>query len=84
MPITILPPAPALPAQRHVPYQQPDDEELYDSEGDVDMDAIVRASKRRKTSRHHIVTPGEIVTDDAQWMRSVIRIVYCHLFASSS
>jgi exosome complex component RRP4 len=63
MPITILPPA-----ERHVPYQRADDEELYDSEGDVDMEA----SKRRKASRQHIVTPGEIVTNDPQWMRSVI------------
>ncbi len=69
MPITILPPAPALPVERHVPYQQPDDEELYDSEGDVDMEANVRASKRPSL---HIVTPGEIVTNDSQWMRSVI------------
>ena len=76
MPITILPPAPALPAaERRVPYQQPDDDELYDSEGDVDMEANVRASKRPKTSRHHIVTPGEIVTNDSQWMRSVVLFI---------
>jgi exosome complex component RRP4 len=76
MPITILPPAPALSAERHVPYQPADDEEFYDSEGDVDMEGIARASKRRKASRQHIVTPGEIVTNDPQWMRSVIRFQF--------
>lgn len=73
MPVSILPPALGLPAERRVRYQPADDEELRDSEGDVDMEGIAWASKQRKTSRQHIVTPGEIVTNDPQWMRSVIR-----------
>jgi exosome complex component RRP4 len=37
-----------------------------DLEGDLDM----RPSKRApRSDRKEIVTPGEIVTDDPQWMR---------------
>ncbi|KAI9671955.1 MAG: exosome non-catalytic core subunit rrp4 [Caeruleum heppii] len=66
MAITILPPTPA--AQRHV-LHEPKDEGQSDSEGDVDMSDNARPSKRAKTSSSDIVTPGELVTDDAQWMR---------------
>jgi hypothetical protein len=68
MPITILPPAPALPATYDVKGDEDNDFDL-DSDGDVDMGEAQRVrSAKPKTSRH-IVTPGELVTDDPQWMR---------------
>jgi len=66
MPISILPPAPAAPSY---PQTYDDDDDEFDSEGDVDMEATARATKRPRLSRKNIVTPGEIVTDDPQWMR---------------
>ncbi|KAF2091563.1 exosome complex exonuclease RRP4 [Saccharata proteae CBS 121410] len=67
MPISILPPAPAAPVRAHTASY--DDDRDFDSEGDVDMEASNRASKRPRTSQQSIVTPGETVTDDPQWMR---------------
>lgn len=67
MPITILPPAAAAPV-----YTRPESDEendAFDSDGDVDMEGATRASKRARTSHKSIVTPGETVTDDPQWMR---------------
>ena len=40
-----------------------------DSEGDFDMEDEARPAKRAKISVKEIVTPGETVTDDPQWMR---------------
>lgn len=68
MPITILPPAPAAPMNYQ--HNTPDNEDdSFDSEGDVDMEATTRASKRSRLSQKAIVTPGEVITDDPQWMR---------------
>ncbi|KAJ5041198.1 uncharacterized protein L3040_005749 [Drepanopeziza brunnea f. sp. 'multigermtubi'] len=67
MAITILAPAPA------VPYQyagEPEDESNQDGgvglEGDLDMRPAKRA---RHSSAKDLVTPGQTVTDDPQWMR---------------
>lgn len=72
MPITILPPAPTVAVTPfNIPKKLEHDAKEwsdYDSDGDVDMEAVVRASKRRRT-QGHIVTPGELITTDAQWMR---------------
>jgi hypothetical protein len=70
MPITILPPAP--PPSNSFDSRFKDGEssdEESDLEGDIDMEGANRGSKRLRISRKHIVTPGELVTDDAQWMR---------------
>jgi len=65
MAITILAPAPAEPtAERSIAQ----DGDFDDSDSDVDMEDVGRPAKRSKTSRH-LVTPGELVTDDPQWMR---------------
>ena len=64
MPISILSPQPA-PAVKD--YDSPDDGSI-DSEGDYEMGEIPRP-KRIKLSRHGIVTPGESITEDPQWMR---------------
>ncbi|RDW61019.1 hypothetical protein BP6252_12402 [Coleophoma cylindrospora] len=67
MAITILPPAPA--------YLEPQDDissDDSDVDGGVDLegDSGMRPSKRaRHSSDQELVTPGEIVTDDPQWMR---------------
>jgi hypothetical protein len=66
MAITILSPVPALPA---APIQPHEDEDAFvlESDEDYDMDDA-RPMKKPRTSKH-VVTPGELVTDDAQWMR---------------
>jgi hypothetical protein len=67
MAITILAPAPA------VPYQLQDESDNEDSEdGGIDLegDSDMRPAKRaRHSSAKDLVTPGETVTDDPQWMR---------------
>lgn len=73
MPITILPPAAAAPV--YARSDSDDENDAFDSDGDVDMEGASRASKRARVSRKNIVTPGETVTDDSQWMR------YVHLTA---
>jgi len=73
MPITILAPKEQ--------YDSSDDEYGghggVDAEGDVEMDgARPPESKRRKGSKLPLVTPGEIVTSDSQWMRCVTFILW--------
>jgi exosome complex component RRP4 len=66
MAITILAPAPAA---LHQTVNDSDDDS--DNGGvDLDGDSDMRPSKRARRSKD-IVTPGETVTDDPQWMRSV-------------
>lgn len=66
MAITILPPAPVI-----LPYEDEDSEEDSDEGGvDLEGDLNMRPAKRAKHGRD-IVTPGESVTDDPQWMRYV-------------
>jgi exosome complex component RRP4 len=68
MAITILAPIPA-----GVPYLAADSDSEdggVDLEGDLNM----RPSKRARHQKD-IVTPGEIVTDDPQWMRYAILVV---------
>lgn len=75
MAISILPPAPATPAY----YRESSDNDSLDPEGDVDMADSGRPTKRARISEKGIiVTPGETVTDDPQWMRCA----YCNPFPS--
>ncbi|KAI1764153.1 hypothetical protein GGR53DRAFT_335725 [Hypoxylon sp. FL1150] len=69
MPITILQPA-------QVPTRHPRDvtyDSDSDSEGGVDIEgdvSMTRPTKRaRRTDGNSIVTPGEVITEDPQWMR---------------
>ena len=62
MPFTITAPPSTVPIANH----DTSDSDSLDSEGDIDMG---RAFKRPKLSSKSIVTPGEIVTEDPQWMR---------------
>ncbi|KAF2435813.1 hypothetical protein EJ08DRAFT_667746 [Tothia fuscella] len=67
MPISILPPAPAPSISYGADPSDSDDD--FDLDGDIDMEGTSRGLKRPRTSQRHIVTPGELVTDDTQWMR---------------
>ena len=71
MAITILPPAPATPEYG----SGSSDDGAFDSEGDVDMVQDHRPAKRAKRLGKGIITPGETVTDDPQWMRYVERAI---------
>ena len=64
MAISILPPTPAVLDE----YELPSEQQSY-ADGDVDMNGQERPSKRVKTLGADMVTPGEIVTDDPQWMK---------------
>lgn len=64
MAITILAPVPASTPYKAQDDSDDSDEGGVDLEGDIDMRPAKRA---RKT----IVTPGEIITEDPQWMRYV-------------
>lgn len=65
MPISIIPPAPAP-----SPHESDSsDNELLDFEGDVDMADSGHRPQRARYSENGILTPGESITDDVQWMR---------------
>ncbi|KAF2231754.1 hypothetical protein EV356DRAFT_569326 [Viridothelium virens] len=63
MPISIHPPAPAASIPQH-DFGADDEEDKFDLEGDVNM-TDARSRRRGKP----VITPGEIITDDPQWMR---------------
>ncbi|KAL7268406.1 Exosome complex component rrp4 [Rhizina undulata] len=66
--ISILPPKPApTKVFSHLEATSEDEDELrgFDEEGDVPMGGAHSAKKARVS----IVTPGEVVTSDPQWMR---------------
>lgn len=67
MPITILQPALAVPP----PYDPEAAGSDSDSEGGVDLDGDVSMGRPAKRARRDeaIVTPGEVITEDPQWMR---------------
>ncbi|KAI1812902.1 hypothetical protein GGS20DRAFT_555723 [Poronia punctata] len=73
MPITILQPAPAAPYIPRNTNNGPDSDSDSDSDGGVDVEGDVsmeRQSKRfRRAHYDSIVTPGEVITEDPQWMR---------------
>lgn len=63
MAITIIAPVSAA-----VPYHTEDDSDHSDDGGvDIEGDLDMQLSKRAK--HQNIVTPGEVITDDPQWMR---------------
>ncbi|TVY13341.1 Exosome complex component rrp4 [Lachnellula arida] len=63
MAITILAPAPA-----GVPYLRENSPDPEDGGADLEGDHDMRPAKRARHKKD-VVTPGEIVTDDPQWMR---------------
>ncbi|KAI1081306.1 hypothetical protein F5B20DRAFT_60246 [Whalleya microplaca] len=72
MPITILQPVP-LPAYnpRNAGYGSGSDSDS-DSDGGADLEgdiSMTRPAKRARRTDDAIVTPGEIITEDPQWMR---------------
>jgi exosome complex component RRP4 len=64
MAITILAPAPVIPYQ----YAPGSDDDSDNGGIDLEGNSNINPSKRARQSKD-IVTPGEIVTDDPQWMR---------------
>jgi exosome complex component RRP4 len=68
MAITILAPAPSA-----APYEeeQTASEESEDGGAGLGEDTELRPAKRARHSTKGLVTPGETVTDDPQWMRYV-------------
>ncbi|KAM0333021.1 hypothetical protein ACHAQA_001678 [Verticillium albo-atrum] len=69
MPITIHAPKPTPQVHTNTIYASDSDSDDggVDLEGDVSM---ARPAKRARSAGHHdIVTPGEVITDDPQWMR---------------
>lgn len=70
MAIKITAPAPAAPLPTRIAREEDDSPRRTDLEGDIDM--LIdsgRSPKRRKRDVKPIITPGEVVTDDPQWMR---------------
>lgn len=65
MAITILTPTPAAQDFKRESSSEESDGGV-DLEGDIDMRPVKKA---RYHASDHIVTPGEVVTDDPQWMR---------------
>ncbi|KAF3349107.1 putative transcriptional regulatory protein [Verticillium dahliae VDG2] len=70
MPITIHAPKPTPQVHTNTVYASDSDS---DDGGGVDLDGdlnMSRPAKRARNAGHHdIVTPGEVITDDPQWMR---------------
>ncbi|RYP81434.1 hypothetical protein DL770_005910 [Monosporascus sp. CRB-9-2] len=69
MPITILQPAPLPIDKPSTGYASDSDS---DSDGGADLEgniSMMRPSKRARRTDDAIVTPGEVITEDPQWMR---------------
>jgi len=70
MAITILP-AVVEDAPRYQDYSDSDESMSDNSDSDVEMGGVPLSQKRARFNKpgEGIVTPGQIVTDDPQWMR---------------
>lgn len=83
MPITILQPAPPPGYNPYGSKNAADSDSDSDSEGGVDIEGDVsmgRSSKRfHRSDDDAIVTPGEIITEDPQWMRYVMLYVTSYM-----
>lgn len=72
MGIIILPPVVEDIVPRH---DESDDSISVDSDEDVEMSGVRQPKRARignQTVSTGVVTPGEVVTDDPQWMRLVV------------
>lgn len=74
MAITILPPQ----VEDIRPHHNDSDDSMSDTDSDIEMGGVSRPSKRARMGDGEgnkittgIVTPGEVVTSESQWMRSV-------------
>lgn len=68
MTLTILPLAPQAQTAFQVLHKPPPPVAAFVSDEEMDVDEVKLSSKRIKFSSA-IITPGEMVTDDPQWMR---------------
>lgn len=70
MPITILEPRPIPQTHTHTLHASDSDSDSDSGGVELDGDVVMtRASKGGRNGEHEIVTPGEVITDDPQWMR---------------
>lgn len=67
MAITILQPALA----KETVYNKYGSDSETDSDGDIDLEGDISMSRPTKRARRDeiIITPGEVITEDPQWMR---------------
>lgn len=70
MAITILPP---VVEDIGPPHANSDESSSFDSDEDVEMGDASRPHKQARQAGqafgHGVLTPGDVVTDDPQWMR---------------
>jgi exosome complex component RRP4 len=70
MPITIIAPKPIPRYYTRDEGNEDSDSDSSDGGADLEGDIRMRPAKRaRRDDRYEIVTPGEVITDDPQWMR---------------
>lgn len=78
MPITILQPKPP-PRRRHVESIYDSDADSDSSGGGIDLDGDVdMGAKSARLTDVDLVTPGELITDDPQWMRYALPLSRRH------
>ena len=78
MPITILQPKPP-PRRRHVESIYDSDADSDSSGGGIDLDGDVdMGAKSARLTDVDLVTPGELITDDPQWMRYALPLSKHH------
>jgi exosome complex component RRP4 len=71
MPITIIAPKAVIPQYQALQNDSSDSGSDSDS-GGVDLEGDVRMRPAKRARHNHdydIVTPGEVITSDSQWMR---------------
>ncbi|TDZ13271.1 Exosome complex component rrp4 [Colletotrichum spinosum] len=68
MPITILAPR-GTPTQYKPAHRASDSDSDSDGGVDIEGDVSMRPAKRPRGEGHEIVTPGEVITDEARFMR---------------
>lgn len=67
MPITIIQPKSA--PRRHANTIYDSDADSDSSDGGIDLDGDVAMTASARAADVDLVTPGELITDDPQWMR---------------
>lgn len=72
MTFTILPLAPQAQAVGYDQHRPSSPGADFDGDIDMDVDEAEAPFKRIKFSNSSVVTPGESVTDDPQWMRYLV------------
>ena len=70
MAITVTAPKPAVLVSTKAVPEEDGSIQRADLDGDIDMlTDSGRSPKKRQVDSNNVITPGEVVTDDPQWMR---------------